>query len=134
MIGLLLLNMTLSFRVIIVMAGVAFFPIGLSLLYFPLFKSWGFAIINALLLMIFLSVIDAILILVAATVFKTMGGVLGNIMAISVYYLVTIINVMILFSVFSSVAVGIDKIIVVPVKETILKPVKEIEKVIEKVK
>jgi len=133
MIGLLLFNMTLSFRVIIVMAGVAFFPIGLALLYFPLFKSWGLAIINALLLMIFLSVVDVILILVATTIFKTIGGVLGNIMAISAYYLITIINIMILFSVFSSVAVGIDKVIVVPIKETILKPVKEVEKVIEKV-
>jgi hypothetical protein len=102
LLGVLFLNMTLGFRVILVMAGVALFPVGLALMRFPWLRGWGHGITNGLAMLMFLPVVDAILIIAASAALQAAGGALGGLVAMAAYWLVALANMKLIMGLFGS--------------------------------
>jgi len=133
LIGAFLLNATLAFRSILLMAGVAFFPIGLALMRFPFTKNWGHVIVNTLFLLIFLPIADIIVIAVSAKAAVAMGGAAGDFVWMVSYYLVALINFNLMFSTFKKIGDAVGSSVVAPVYNIAVAPVKIIEKVKDRV-
>jgi len=133
LLGAFLMNATLAFRSILIMAGVAFFPIGLALMRFPFGKGWGHAIVNTLFLLIFLPVADIIMIAVSAQASAAMGGAAGSFVWMVSYYLVALLNFILMFSTFKKIGDVVGSTVVAPVYNIAVAPVKIIEKIKDRV-
>lgn len=122
-IGLILLTFTLMFRTLIITAGVALFPVAITLYLLPVANKYGDMMINILLLMIFLPVLD-VLILAGGNALATAGFSFSGFLKVSTAYLVSFINIGALSAAFKPAIGGMQKVVVAPIS----KPVQKVKK------